>query len=130
MIGYHGSQTRITTLDSTRDLCLSTDWAAARSYAHYDKPTGGYLHTVATDAHLADEDELREAAAAVHGRPIEGEEHSFVLADEPGVRAHLAAEGFEGVEYTDHDQDGVAHDCVRVWNTATVTITDCSDIED
>lgn len=130
MIGYHGSQRPISTLEQDRDLCLTTDAAAAQGYAHYDRPTGGYLHTVHTDAHLAEEDELREAAATVHGRAIDGDEHAFALADEAAVRARLAAEGFDGVAYTDHGQDGVDHDCVRVWNTQTLTVAAITEIED
>lgn len=122
---YHGSQTRITHPAPHRDLCLTNCPATAETYAHYTTPTGGYLHTIElANAWLADEDDLRAAAAHVYARDIDEDEHAFMLADDPQVRAHLAAEGYDGVEYGDHDESGADHDCVRIWNTQTVSLAE------
>lgn len=127
---YHGSQTRITSLTQAGDLCLTTATAVAESYARYDTDSGGYLHHIDGDVWLADEDDLREAASAVHGREIDADEHLFMLADDPDVRAHLAAQDYDGVIYGDHDISGADHDCVRVWHTALLRITAVTEIED
>lgn len=127
---YHGSQTRITSLTQAGDLCLTTATAVAESYARYDTDSGGYLHHIDGDLWLADEDDLRAAAAEAYGREIDAEEHAFLLADDPAVRAALAAQEFDGVEYTDTDISGADHDCVRVWHTALLRITAVTEIEE
>ncbi|WP_435110190.1 hypothetical protein [Nocardiopsis synnemataformans] len=127
---YHGSQAHITDLSASNDICLVDDPDTATDYAQreYD---GGHLHTIAVDQsiEIADEDDLRRATTQVlpdfdfHFMPL------YRAADDHRVREALAAAGYDAVEYSDQTADGTGeHECLRVWNTALLTIKTTEEI--
>lgn len=122
---YHGSTERITAINGT--ICLTTDYAAAEDYAlRKDGAYGqtGYVHTI--DLHglnLASEDDLRTVAAAVLG-DLSWYPYTYELADNPQVCSALADRGYRGVSYPDQTITGRAHDCVLVWHTQDLSVTD------
>lgn len=127
---YHGSSDQIGAI--TGPICLTSDWSAAEDYAlRKDGMCAeiGYVHIVDVDGlAIADEDELREVAAEVLG-DLDMYPYTYELADHDAVRAALAERGYAGVEYEDQTITGRAHDCLLIWDTETLTITDIERVE-
>ena len=126
---YHGSQTLITDLTASTDICLVDDNETATDYAQRDTD-GGHLHTINVDQtiEIADEDDLARVAALVMDY-FDPAEPLFFAADNELVRKALEAEGFDAVEYNDQTADGTGeHECLRVWNTKLLTITGTEEI--
>lgn len=126
---YHGSTTRITDLAASTDICLVDNSENAAEYV-YHVADGGHLHTidVPQSIEIADEDDLRRVAAEAMDF-FDPEEPLFFAADNELVRKALAAEGFDAVEYNDQTADGTGeHECLRVWNTHLLTITNTEEI--
>lgn len=127
---YHGSREKITAITDT--IYLTSDWDAAEDYALRKDGTyaeTGYVHTIEVGhLALADEDELRAVAADVLGN-LDLYGNTYELADPDRVRAVLAERGYAGVTYDDQTITGRAHDCVLVWDTDTLTITDIDTVE-
>lgn len=126
---YHGSQTQIVDITASTDICLVDEADTATDYAQRDTD-GGHLHTidVSQAIEIANEDDLTRIATQVMDF-FDSEEPLFFAADDAQVRKALAAEGFDAVEYADQTADGTGeHECLRVWNTALLTITTTEEI--
>lgn len=106
-------------------LCVTDNPDAADTYL--DGQTGRRYEINLPALHLlerADEDDLAEAAQACGMTEDDWMDWGgiFYAADQDNVRAHLAAEGFHLVEYTDQEQTSSdAHRTLRILDPSIVT---------
>lgn len=121
MIGYHGSEETITTIQpgTGMGLYLATAHADAAAYAPI-------VHTIelAQGAKIADWQDIDEAVEAVReeARFDPADYTHYALLEITEVRDQLAANGFDGAEVQDVNPDGDDHDAILVWHTHHLTI--------
>jgi hypothetical protein len=127
MIGYHGSESTLTTIHTGTGmgLYLATEQADAAAY-------GEIVHTIeiSDNANIADWSDLDDAVEATRWIDADAgvalydpsEYTTWQLLEMNEVRDHLAANGFDGIELEDVNPDGADHDAILVWNTHHLTI--------
>lgn len=124
MMVYHSTTAELGPI--TEGLCVATDADASATYLDGQ---AGYRYTIdIPDLHRlewADEDDLTEAAHACGYTEDDWMDWGgiFWAADQDDVRARLAADGYQLVEYTDQEQtSGDAHQTLRVLDPSIVTV--------
>lgn len=118
---YHGTTADITAID--RDICLTVDAKIAESYLD---GAAGYVYEITVGGvTFADEDDIRDAAAAVARREPDGEvalllrsgAWVYQLIDEQPVRDELADRGYGAAKYPDASLFNEAeHDTFRLFS--------------
>lgn len=128
MILHHGTTGHLGASNLTDGLCLAYEFEDSDAYLHGD--TGRiYEIELQTGAQIADEDELAEAAAKL-GVTWEEWGGLFHAADQPQVRAQLAADGFHAVRYTDQVAEGDCDgDTIRLLVPGVAHIIGVTEIE-
>ncbi|MBX6385425.1 MAG: hypothetical protein IRZ07_21040 [Microbispora sp.] len=127
MIGYHGSDTQITTIHggTGAGIYLATNADDAACY-------GPIVHTItiADTANIADYRDVMEAVEAVReiGNFDPAGYSTWALLEMNEVRDYLAAAGFDGAEVDDTTPDGDPHDAILIWNTDLLTITSITEV--